>query len=264
MARKIKFTSKVIKKWCLIALLVALVVGFGIIVVQSFDKDNILSNNTVLNDLDYSDEYRLYLEKQLIIKSHTEDYEDVIANKKADAEAKMIADSEKEIKDLYEAAEKKKAEIDAKYQKTIDTANSDYNKKVAEFQAKFDSGKISEDELKNEIERAKSNLETKLAEIQGKCTTEKLPIDNDLNEKIKTAQTNLELNIKTKNNKEVVERIKNLINEYEVIVNSFKIKKREAELEIRYNIRMKKFISNDVFMTLLAGDEDIIEVSTTS
>ena len=53
MARKIKFTSKVIKKWCLIALLVALVVGFGIIVVQSFDKDNILSNNTVLNDLDY-------------------------------------------------------------------------------------------------------------------------------------------------------------------------------------------------------------------
>lgn len=197
MARKIKFTSKVIKKWCLIALLVALVVGFGIIVVQSFDKDNILSNNTVLNDLDYSDEYRLYLEKQLIIKSHTDDYEDVIANKKADAEAKMIADSEKEIKDLYEAAEKKKAEIDAKYQKTIDTANSDYNKKVAEFQAKFDSGKISEDELKNEIERAKSNLETKLAEIQGKCTTEKLPIDNDLNEKIKTAQTNLELNIKT-------------------------------------------------------------------
>ena len=74
----------------------------------------------------------------------------------------------------------------------------------------------------------------------------------------------VELNIKTKNNKEVVERIKNLINEYEVIVNSFKIKKRETELEIRYNIRMKKFISNDVFMTLLAGDEDIIEVSTTS
>ena len=68
MARKIKFTSKVIKKWCLIALLVALVVGFGIIVVQSFDKDNILSNNTVLNDLDYSDEYRLYLDQHLILK----------------------------------------------------------------------------------------------------------------------------------------------------------------------------------------------------
>lgn len=197
MARKIKFTSKVIKKWCLIALLVALVVGFGIIVVQSFDRDNILSNNTVLNDLDYSDEYRLYLEKQLIIKSHTEKYEDVIANKKADAEAQMIAESEQEIKDLKATAEKKKAAVDAKYQKTIDTANSDYNKKVAEFQAKFDNGKISEDELNSEIERAKSNLETKLAEIQGKCTTEKLPIENDLNEKIKSAQTNLELNIKT-------------------------------------------------------------------
>lgn len=72
----------------------------------------------------------------------------------------------------------------------------------------------------------------------------------------------VELNIKTKNNKEVIERIKNLMDEYEVIVNSFKIKKRETEIEIRYNIRMKKFVSNDVFMTLLAGDEDIIEVST--
>ena len=79
MARKIKISSKVIKKSILITLLVALVVGLGVIVVQSFGKDNILSNNTVLNDLDYSDEYRLYLEKQLIIKSHTEKYEDVIA-----------------------------------------------------------------------------------------------------------------------------------------------------------------------------------------
>ena len=64
MARKIKISSKVIKKSILITLLVALVVGFGVIVIQSFGKDNILSNNTVLNDLDYSDEYRLYLEKQ--------------------------------------------------------------------------------------------------------------------------------------------------------------------------------------------------------
>ena len=40
MARKIKITSKVIKKWCLMALLVALVVGFGVIVIQSFGKDH--------------------------------------------------------------------------------------------------------------------------------------------------------------------------------------------------------------------------------
>ena len=72
----------------------------------------------------------------------------------------------------------------------------------------------------------------------------------------------IELNIKTKNNKEVVERIKNLIDEYNIIVNSFKIKKKESELEIRYNIRMHKHTSNDVFMTILTGDEDIIEVST--
>lgn len=74
----------------------------------------------------------------------------------------------------------------------------------------------------------------------------------------------IELNIRTKNNKEVVDRIKKLIDEYNVIVNSFKIKKKESELEIRYNIRMHKQSSNDVFMTLLAGDEDIIEVSTNS
>lgn len=74
----------------------------------------------------------------------------------------------------------------------------------------------------------------------------------------------IELNIRTKNNKEVVKRIKSLMDEYKVIVNSFKIKKKDTELEIRYNIRMNKHESNDVFMTILAGDEDIIEVSTNS
>jgi len=188
MARKIKFTSKVIKKWCLIALLVALVVGFGVMVVQSFGKDHILSNNTVLNDLDYSDEYRLYLEKQLIIKSHTESYEDVLAAKKVEAEAKMDAESEARIQKLYEDAEKKKAEIDAKYQKTIDTAYRDNERKIADIEA---DTTLNEQAKADAIEKENKNLEEKLKEIQGKCATEKLPVDNDVAEKVKSEQADL-------------------------------------------------------------------------
>ena len=61
MKRKIKITSKMIKKTVLWAILVVLVVGLGIIVVQSFDSGQILSSNTKLQYVDYSDEYRLYL-----------------------------------------------------------------------------------------------------------------------------------------------------------------------------------------------------------
>ena len=82
MKRKIKITSKMIKKSVLWAILVVLVVGLGIIVVQSFGNDHILSSNTQLQDVDYSDEYRLYLEKQLIIKSNTDSYETVLEAQK--------------------------------------------------------------------------------------------------------------------------------------------------------------------------------------
>ena len=67
MKRKIKISSKMLKKTALIAILVILVVGLGIIVIKSFDDGHILSNNTVLKDVDYSDEYRDYIEKQLVL-----------------------------------------------------------------------------------------------------------------------------------------------------------------------------------------------------
>ena len=59
MKGKIKITAKMLKKYALITILVVLVVGLSILVIRSFGDGNILSNNTVLNEIDYSGEYRL-------------------------------------------------------------------------------------------------------------------------------------------------------------------------------------------------------------
>ena len=82
MARKIKITSRVVKKTVLWALLVVLVVGAGILVVESFSSGHVSSNNTILQDLDYTGDYRLYLEKQLIVKTEGGDYDTIISDKK--------------------------------------------------------------------------------------------------------------------------------------------------------------------------------------
>ena len=58
MKRKIKISSKMLKKTALIAILVILVVGLGIIVIKSFDDGHILSNNTVLKDTEWFKENR--------------------------------------------------------------------------------------------------------------------------------------------------------------------------------------------------------------
>ena len=79
MKSKIKITTKLVKKVILWTLLAALVVGLGIIIVDSYSKDNILSNNSPLQSLDYSGKYRSYIEKQLISKNYSSDYETIIS-----------------------------------------------------------------------------------------------------------------------------------------------------------------------------------------
>ncbi len=74
----------------------------------------------------------------------------------------------------------------------------------------------------------------------------------------------IELNVKAKNNPEVADRIKALLDEHNATVHSFKFKKNNDELEIRYNIRMHRKSTNDVFVKMIANDPDIIEVSTNS
>ena len=146
MARKIKISSKAIKKSILITLLVALVVGLGVIVVQSFGKDNILSNNTVLNDLDYSDEYRLYLEKQLIIKSNTDSYENVLEAQKVIEVNSITTLKEAKILEATKIADEKIADINTRYDGYNASDTERTEKKIAEIEASSmsDSQKASE------------------------------------------------------------------------------------------------------------------------
>ncbi len=134
MARKIKITSKMIKKFTLWALLVILVVGLGIIVVQSFGKDQISSNNTVLNDLDYTDEYRLYLEKQLIIKSYEGDYDTIISDRiKIEQEVEKVKGENKITELNNEYAEKVKG-INDNYQVKKDRELQRYQTRVSSIE----------------------------------------------------------------------------------------------------------------------------------
>ena len=111
MKRKIKITSKMIKKTVLWAILVVLVVGLGIVVVQSFGNDHILSNNTQLQDVDYSDEYRLYLEKQLVTKSSEAEYEDIISDRIVIEREKTEIAQAKKLEDLKAEYEQKKVDV---------------------------------------------------------------------------------------------------------------------------------------------------------
>ena len=162
MARKIKITSKMIKKYVLWALLVVLVVGFGIIVVQSFGKDHISSNNSVLQDLDYTDEYRLYLEKQLIIKSYEGEYEDIVAER---------IKIEQEIQKVE--GEEKIAQLNAEYAAKIDATK-------AAYQALKDS------------ERARADSEIAKIEKSDLSTTEKEAEKKVIENNYKTAVENFE------------------------------------------------------------------------
>ena len=149
MKRKIKITSKMIKKTVLWAILVVLVVGLGIIVVQSFDSGHILSNNTKLQDVDYSDEYRLYLEKQLVAKSKEGDYDTIISNRIVEererteiAQAKALED----LKDSISEEEKKEAQD-----------------KVAELEKALESGDLELIKAKkDELEKVVQALATKV------------------------------------------------------------------------------------------------------
>ena len=135
MKRKIKITSKMIKKTVLWAILVVLVVGLGIVVVQSFGNDHILSNNTQLQDVDYSDEYRLYLEKQLVTKSSEAEYEDIISDRIVIEREKTEIAQAKKLEDLKAEYEQKKVDVQKQLEKDIE----EYTKEAEEDKAKVDA-----------------------------------------------------------------------------------------------------------------------------
>ena len=202
MARKIKITSKVIKKWCLMALLGALVVGFGVIVIQSFGKDHILSNNTVLNDYDYSDEYRLYLEKQLIKKSFVEDYDDVINSRKEVEVEKLRVANEKAIAELNDTYAKKVQEVIDRYNEAIEDKKQEAQAEIAAIEANEEK---SETEKAKDIQVIENALAEKITEFEGKRDAEVGPINKELADKITTQDSETELKIKDVNEEYIIE-----------------------------------------------------------
>jgi len=72
----------------------------------------------------------------------------------------------------------------------------------------------------------------------------------------------IELTIKAKKNSNVLERIRALLKEHRVIVNTFKSKKGNQELEIRFNLRFRKGDSFDEIIALINNDDDVYEVGT--
>ena len=111
MKRKINITSRTVKKTVLWALLAVLVVGLGIIIVQSFGKDNILSNNTSLNEIEYSGDYGNYLENQLIDNRLNKAYKSDIDSAKQTYESSVSSYETKAAADIVVKQQETAAKI---------------------------------------------------------------------------------------------------------------------------------------------------------
>lgn len=178
MKRKIKITSKMIKKTVLWAILVVLVVGLGIVVVQSFGNDHILSNNTQLQDVDYSDEYRLYLEKQLVTKSSEAEYEDIISDRIVIEREKTEIAQAKKLEDLKAEYEQKKVDVQKQLEKDIE----EYTKEAEEDKAKVDAdNKKTEEQKESEKTAIDKALQVNVAALEKLANDDIKDINTELN-----------------------------------------------------------------------------------
>ncbi len=71
-----------------------------------------------------------------------------------------------------------------------------------------------------------------------------------------------ELTIKIKKESEALNRVRSLLDEHNVIVNTFKVKKGNSETEIRFNLRFRKRDCFDDIINKITSDLDVIEVGT--
>ena len=189
MKRKIKITSKMIKKSVLWAILVVLVVGLGIIVVQSFGNDHILSSNTQLQDVDYSDEYRLYLEKQLVSKTSESDYDTIISERIVIEREKMAVKQEQVLAELIKSYDDKKAEVQAKLEKDI----AEYTNDAEEDKADIDKdNKLSDEEKESAKAEVDKNLSINVAALEKLAEADIKDINLEQSAAIGTHETDTE------------------------------------------------------------------------
>lgn len=169
MKRKINITSRTVKKTVLWALLAVLVVGLGIIIVQSFGKDNILSNNTSLNEIEYSGDYGNYLENQLITNRLNKAYKSDIDSAKETYESSVSSYENKAAADIVVKQQETAAKI---VEIMANTETSDEEKleliEEAEFKLELDTLAIKT-ELESQIKELKNTYNSTLESIELKA-----------------------------------------------------------------------------------------------
>jgi len=181
MKRKIKITSKMIKKTVLWAILIVLVVGLSIIVVKSFGSDHILSNNTQLQDVDYTDEYRLYLEKQLVSKTSESDYDTIISDRIVIEKEKTEIAQAEALEKLIQEYEQKKTDVQNELAKDIERLNADAQQDIAKIEA---DSKKSDEEKAAAIKTVEKELATNVAALEKLAAEDVSDIEIDKNEAI--------------------------------------------------------------------------------
>lgn len=204
MKRKIRITSKMVKKSVLWILLLALTVGLVVLVVDSFSSDQILSNNTSLKEIDYSGEYRTYLEKQLIEKEQVGDYDTIISDRILIEKDKIQIAGDEEIEKLTAKLAEDKLANKNKCDDAIARIDIDEERMIAEVE---DDPSLTESAKEEQIETIKSGM-------QAMRNTQLLTLENEnkllqeaFDAKVADVKTNTKIDIASVNEEKVIEII---------------------------------------------------------
>lgn len=184
--KKIKITTKLVKKVVLWTLLAALVVGLGIIIIDSYSRDNILSNNSPLQSLDYSGKYRSYIEKQLISKNYASDYDTIISEEITKEKNRITEEQDKKLDDLlveYETNVKNENETYTSKNQELEDEKQEKLQEIEDNDSLTASEKTKQkdtitSEYNTRIETLKTNHETTLSDLSKKYESDKQNIES--------------------------------------------------------------------------------------
>ncbi len=195
---KRRITSKDIKKGIWGLVLITVVVLLMIVIINSFSRGNINSNNTALNNINYSGEYRTYLEEQVLIKKYVSDGTSTL-------EEKVAAEFIVQYGLIDSACETKKEEIQALYvNNTEEHIKKTYNKTVEEYLQPFDQLKsdliAAADAEKAEIDENASYTEdekvVKKAAVDAQLALDiKAQVDDEIDAQLKQYAVDLEVEL---------------------------------------------------------------------
>lgn len=190
MKSKIKITGKAVKKILLWLILAGLGVTLIVVAGKSFKNNKRSANNSVLEDLKYSGEYRNYLAKELITKEDKsgKSYDDII---KAKEEEKISAIKQREEDEQNQAEQDyqdKVAAANAEKEKRIQDKEDECNRKIEELENSDKPEEEIEDlkigyknNLENEKKIIEKKNETKLADLKKEIEETRVKITEKAN-----------------------------------------------------------------------------------